>query len=116
MKLMMVDGDGAAILLDPAVEGSATTARMLEIFARCIQLQRKKAKTYGDAFRSQGYMGNVARVLSKSSRLKNILWNDFGQQLEDVEETTYDTLLDMINLACFVIINREDGNKWGTQI
>lgn len=116
MKLMMVDGAGQPILLDPAAEGSATTARMLEIFSKCITLQRGKTRTYGDAFRSQGYMGNVARVLSKASRLKKMLWNDFGQQLEDVEETTYDTLLDLINLACFVIINREDGNKWGTQI
>lgn len=113
MRLIMVDSNGDTIELDPAAVGTATTARMLRIFERCITLQRRKAQAYGDAYRSQGYMGNLGRVLGKASRLRNMLWGDWNEQFEDAEETTYDTIYDLINLCTFFIINREDSNKWG---
>ena len=111
MKLVMMDDDGNYIPLLHEEQGSATTAKLLDIFGRCVDLQRRKAQTYGEAFRSQGYMGNVARVLSKSARLKNMVWRDFG--IEDSEETVLDTVYDMINLAAFFVINYTDRNKWG---
>jgi hypothetical protein len=114
MKLIMVDDDGDAIPLDPAVVGDGTTARMLEIFSRCIALQRKKALTYGNAWREQGYMGNVARVLSKASRIKNMVWGDVFSNLDDTDESVTDTLHDLINISCFFIINKQDRNRWGS--
>jgi hypothetical protein len=112
MRLVMMEDDGdVAIELDFSVAGDATTALMLEVFGQCITLQRRKALTYGDAFRSQGYMGNVARVLSKVARLKNMVWRDWS--IEDTEETIEDTAFDLINLAAFFILNRRDRNKWG---
>lgn len=114
MKLLILDDSGNAIELDPAEEGSITTVRMLEVFALCLQLQQRKALTYGEAYRSQGYMGNVARVLSKSARLKKMLWQDSWKQLEDSDESVMDTMLDLINLSAFFIINWMEGNKWGS--
>lgn len=113
MKLIMVDDNGDAMELGSR-EGDATTARMLLIFQETITLQRQKASTYGDAFRSQGYMGNMARVLSKAARLKNMLWRDLP--IESREESITDTVLDLINLCCFFLINRDDENKWGKSL
>lgn len=113
MRLKIVDENGEEISLGLR-EGDTTTVRMLEIFEECINLQRQKASTYGDAFRSQGYMGNVARVLSKAARLKNMVWTD--AEFDSPGETTRDTVLDMINIACFFIINKTDRNKWGREL
>lgn len=113
MKLIMTDDNGNVQELEFSRIGDSTTALMLEVFAKCITLQRRKARTYGEAYRSQGYMGNVARVLSKASRLKNMVWTDGTFQTEDSEETVMDTMYDLINLASFFIINYMDRNKWG---
>lgn len=110
MKLIMVDEEGVEIFLGPR-KGDSTTIAMMEIFGRCVTLQREKALTYGEAFRSQGYMGNVARVLSKVARLKNMVWRDVS--IESSEESVLDTVSDLINIAAFFIINYNDGNKWG---
>jgi hypothetical protein len=97
--------------LEPGMEGFETQQRLAAIFEKCLDLQVRKASTYGDAFRSQGYMGNVARVLSKASRLKKMVWRDWP--IEDSEEPVMDTVHDLINLAGFFIINYSDRNKWG---
>lgn len=109
-RLVLIDEAGNPAVLGDA-EGDVTTAHLLRIFSEAINLQRKKALTYGEAFRSQGYMGNVARVLSKAARLRRMLWLDFP--IEDAEEPVQDTLLDLINLAGFLIINYRDRNRWG---
>lgn len=106
----MMEDNGDILELGQA-EGDGTTAQMLELFGGLITLQREKARTYGEAFRSQGYMGNVARVLSKAARLKMMMWRDLS--LEDSRESVTDTLEDLINIAAFALINYRDGNKWG---
>lgn len=111
MKLIMVDDNGEPIKLDYSRQGDGTTALILGIFERCIVLQKRKAETYGEAYRSQGYMGNVARVLSKVSRLRNMVWRDVG--IESSEESVEDTAFDLINLAAFFLINYMVKNKWG---
>lgn len=107
----LVEGESLLLSWDSLEEGAPTTSAMLDIFIKCLQLQQRKASTYGEAFRSQGYMGNVARVLSKVSRLKKMLWSDVV--VSDSDETVEDTARDLINLAVFFLINREDRNKWG---
>jgi hypothetical protein len=114
MKLLIERSDGEQTELltwESAAENSGTVSALVDIFVHCIQLQQRKHRTYGDAFRSQGYMGNVARVLSKVSRLKTMVWRD--QWVNDSEETVEDTMQDLINLAAFFLINYRDRNKWG---
>lgn len=111
MKLVMMDDNGDYMPLMHDVEGDATTAKLLDIFAEAIVLQRRKTLTYGDAWRSQGEMGNVARVLSKVARLRKMCWT--SNQIASADESVEDTLLDLINLAGFMLINRRTGNKWG---
>lgn len=81
-----------------------------------------KSRGYGNAWQEQGYMGNLARVLSKTSRLKNLLWRDGGPDMSvdmdggdaDPEaESVLDTLLDLSALCALAVANIEEGNKWG---
>lgn len=71
-----------------------------------------KEKMYGGAWRQQGWMGNLARIMSKTARLKNMLWR--GEELTDEQETVNDTLQDMINLCVFALLNRGQRNRWGS--
>jgi hypothetical protein len=76
----------------------------------------RKSQGYGNAWQAQGYMGNLARVLSKTSRLKNILWKDDqsnGIGASVGGESLADTLVDLGALAAFLSANFEEGNRWG---
>jgi hypothetical protein len=114
-KLVWISDEGeqqeTGLFIDRAVEGSDTSFGLMNLFIQCVNLQKKKGSTYGEAWRGQGYMGNVARVLSKASRLKNMLWRDM--EIASSEESVTDTAQDMINLLAFFLINKIEGNKWG---
>jgi hypothetical protein len=112
LKLVLMDEAGNVVAPDPSKVGSRTTQQLLDLFADLVQLQMRKGQEYGEAWRSQGYMGNVARVLSKASRLKNMLWRDF--QMESADEPIEETLGDLVNLAAFAVLNYRDRNKWGS--
>jgi hypothetical protein len=82
----------------------------------------KTKQAYGNAWQEQGYMGNLARIQSKTSRLKNMLWRDDGPDMsvamdgsdkDPAAETVLDTLLDLSALCAMAIANIEDGNRWG---
>lgn len=87
---------------------------LAEVLLGALDLAADKNDTYQDAWREQGYMGNLARVLSKSSRIRNMAWCDSEDTLDGVESVE-DTLLDLINLAAFAVINIREENRWGTE-
>lgn len=92
----------------PTVQGVAA------YFEECTDLVRIKNPEYGEAWRAQGYMGNLSRVLSKAARLKAMLWRDEGDDPPDKPtESIQDTLRDLANLTAFMHQNFEDGNRWG---
>ena len=101
-----------------AQDGAEILARLreqpelAEVFLECVDLVTLKDAQYGGAWRSQGYMGNVARVLSKASRLKTLMWCDEDPN-ETLEEPVMDTLIDIINVAAFAVLNLREGNRWG---
>lgn len=97
-------------LPDPAVPD--TLADVRRVLDDCLELVVVKNSAYGDAWKDQGYMGNLARIMSKHSRLRNMVWGDTLEDL-DTEETVEDTLLDMINLCAFMILNWQEDNRWG---
>lgn len=90
-------------------------AAMLEAMAaeysRSFALVVQKTEGYGDAWKHQGWMGNVARILSKSARLKSLLWRDIA--ISGHDETIEDTARDLMNLCVFFLLNRGQDNKWG---
>lgn len=81
------------------------------IFDQCLRLMAEKEQNYGGAWRTQGWQGNIARILSKCARLKAMLWRE--QPQESSTEPVEDTLLDLINLSVFTLINRRNENRWG---
>lgn len=82
-------------------------------YAEAVQaLVRAKDQAYGGAWRKQGYMGNLARIMSKTARLEAMLWSDNAIP-EAVDEAVTDTLKDLMALAAFMAANIEDGNQWG---
>lgn len=111
------------------VDSPPTMAQGLAtFFDEALRLAIDKNDHYGDAWRAQGWMGNLARVQSKVARLKNMLWRDelVGEQPETMaaqfaedhaadmfEETVRDTLLDLANLCGMMAANMGEGNKWG---
>lgn len=102
------------------VDDPPTTAQVVAMFHdRALRLAVAKNQAYADAWRRQGYIGNVARVLSKVERLRNLVWQDNtwlgtgGDESAQDEETLRDTLLDLANLAAFAAANLAAGNKWG---
>jgi hypothetical protein len=77
----------------------------------------RKSVGYGDAWQAQGYMGNVARILSKASRLKNLMWREAPVTDHDIdggeEESVVDNAIDLAALASFLVSNVEGKNRWG---
>lgn len=86
-------------------------------YAECTELVREKNKTYSDAWKRQGYMGNLSRIMSKAARLQAMLWRDAedGPPVPEREltESIEDTLRDLANLTAFMTLNYTEGNRWG---
>jgi hypothetical protein len=87
--------------------------------ADAVQALLKTKQAYGNAWREQGYMGNLARIMSKASRLRNMLWRDGtwvgtgGEESAEEKESAVDTLLDLSALCALMAANLEDENRWG---
>jgi hypothetical protein len=94
-------------------EAAATLISLASVFNEALTVAHHKNAMYGSAWRRQGWMGNLARVMSKGERLKNLLWRD--HEKSGAEEAATDTALDMVNIMGFFMINRSESNKWGTR-
>lgn len=88
-----------------------TLLRLCEVFAGVLATVHAKERHYAGAWRDQGWRGNLARVLSKTSRLRNMLWR--SDPIEGSGEPAQDTLQDLISLTAFTILNRQARNEWG---
>lgn len=91
--------------------GSELEAMAFEM-QKALNIAARKNRAYGSAWREQGWMGNLARILSKTSRLKALLWRDDARVLSD-DEAVIDTLHDLINLTVFALMNLGQQNRWG---
>lgn len=94
-------------------EGVQTLIALASVYQEALTVAHSKNLAYGDAWRRQGWMGNLARMMSKMARLKNLCWRDHSMEFAD--ESVSDSALDMVNITSFFIVNRSESNKWGTQ-
>lgn len=92
---------------------SDSQMRVEAVFAEAARLFESKNAHYGDAWRDQGWRGNLSRILEKSKRLRNMLWRGGNTLLNGGKEHPRETALDMINTLAFMIVNMDDGVEWG---
>lgn len=91
---------------------SNTIDQMRRVFEEALALAERKNADYGDAWRDQGWRGNLSRVFEKAKRLRTILWS--GRSVDpQVNENVRETGIDLINSLAFFIINRDSGVEWG---
>jgi len=86
---------------------------MRQIFDEALSLFEQKNTDYGDAWREQGWRGNLSRILEKARRLKTVLWHGGPIGFAVAEEGARQTALDMINTLAFFIINHDERREWG---
>lgn len=96
----------------PARVGSGTVLDAARVMAGALGTIAAKNADYGGAWQAQGWMGNLARIMSKTARLKNMLWRD-DPGLRNSDEPVTDTLVDLINLCVFALLNMRRSNRWG---
>lgn len=94
---------------------SNSQARVEEVFAEAARLFASKNVTYQDSWRTQGWRGNLSRILEKSGRLRAILWRGGNVLLNGGKEHPRETALDMINTLAFMIVSMDDGVEWGVE-
>lgn len=104
------------IVLESTKEEALTVGYRLAVdFAdwsnHLLQLVLRKNQSYGDAWRAQGWMGNLSRIMSKGHRLRNMLWQSFEE--ESADEAVEDTAQDLAVLSFFFVMNRRNQNRWG---
>jgi hypothetical protein len=79
----------------------------------------RKSEGYGNAWQRQGWLGNLARILSKTARLDNMLWREKpwmdtgGEEAAEEQESVLETAVDLGALCAFFVSNVEAGNRWG---
>lgn len=90
-----------------------TISGMRRIFDEALALAERKNNDYGDAWKENGWRGNIARIFEKTRRLRNLLWNGNPGAGQLDRETTRETAIDMMNTLAFFIMNQDRGVEWG---
>lgn len=94
---------------------SETDIRLARILEEAANVVREKNANYGSSWRTQGWRGNLSRILEKSARLRSMLWRANPELMNGAKEHPRETALDMINTLSFMIINMDDGVEWGNE-
>lgn len=95
---------------------SNTTQRMSRVLDEAVRLVSEKNTTYEDAWREHGWRGSLGKVLTKASRLRNMLWRPNNSLLNGEKETPREICLDMINHLVFMVLNMDEGREWGHEV
>ena len=94
---------------------SDTIDRMHHVFSEALQLASNKNADYGDAWKLQGWRGNLSRIFEKDQRLRTLLWR--GEAVPPhVRENVRETAIDMMNTLAFFVMNHDAGVEWGHEM
>lgn len=83
------------------------------VFDEALSLFERKNADYGDAWRLQGWRGNLSRIMEKVQRLRTTLWRNGAISFEIGDEDGRQTALDMMNSLAFFILNWDERREWG---
>lgn len=84
-----------------------------DVYAKAIRVFDNKNTDYGDAWRRNGWRGNLSRVFEKADRVRNLVWRADPRVPAVGDEAAVETLRDMLNTIAFAIINLEEEVEWG---
>lgn len=96
-----------------SVNGDRSRTQVWDVFSEALMLFDRKNADYGDAWRSNGWRGNLSRIFEKDQRVRNLLWRNDPRTPAVGDEAAVETLVDMLNTIAFAIVNLRDGVEWG---
>ena len=86
------------------------------VMAEALETFDQKNRDYGDAWRKNGWRGNLPRIFEKADRVKELLWRADPRTPAVNDESAVNTLVDMLNSIAFTIINLREGVEYGNEI
>jgi hypothetical protein len=95
---------------------SDTRQDLWDIFTEAVQTFDKKNADYGDAWRRNGWRGNLSRIFEKADRVRNLAWRPDPRVPAVGDESVVETLRDMLNTIAFAIMNLEEEVEYGHEV
>lgn len=87
-----------------------------DVFAKAIEKFDQKNHDYGDAWRTNGWRGNLSRVFEKVQRVRHLTWRPDPRVPAVGDEQVLDTLQDLLNSTAFAIINLIEEVEYGHEV
>lgn len=95
---------------------SDSRQQVWDVFAKAIETFDKKNADYGDAWRTNGWRGNLSRIFEKVQRVRNLAWRPDPRVPAVGDEQVLETLQDLLNSTAFAIINMIEEVEYGHEI
>jgi hypothetical protein len=86
------------------------------VFAEALVTFDEKNADYGDAWRKNGWRGNLPRIFEKIERVRELLWRADPRTPAVSDETAIKTLIDMLNSIAFTVINLREEVEFGHEV
>lgn len=95
------------------MSGTDSRQQVWDVFAKAIETFDQKNQDYGDAWRTNGWRGNLSRVFEKVQRVRNLAWRPDPRVPAVGDEQVLETLQDLLNTTAFAIINMIEEVEYG---
>lgn len=95
---------------------SDSRQQVWDVFAKAIETFDKKNADYGDAWRTNGWRGNLSRIFEKVQRVRNLAWRPDPRVPAVGDEQVLETLQDLLNTTAFAIINLIEEVEYGHEL
>lgn len=95
---------------------SDSRQQVWDVFAKAMETFDQKNADYGDAWRRNGWRGNLSRVFEKADRVRNLAWRPDPRVPAVGDEQVLETLQDMLNTTAFAIINLIEEVEYGHEV
>jgi hypothetical protein len=95
---------------------SDSRQQVWDVFAKAMETFDKKNADYGDAWKTNGWRGNLSRIFEKVQRVRNLAWRPDPRVPAVGDEQVLETLQDLLNTTAFAIINMIEEREYGHEV
>ena len=95
---------------------SDSRQQVWDVYAKAIEVFDQKNADYGDAWRTNGWRGNLSRIFEKVQRVRNLAWRPDPRVPAVGDEAVLETLQDLLNTTAFAIINMSEEVEYGHEV